>query len=1086
MSRTNIKAPGSLAFVFIALLIGLSIQPCGAVELKSGVLPARHEPYSFTESITVPPGKVWTVEAGAVLCFASDTELLVMGTLEVYGTKKTPVVFSSCTPDAAWRGITFNVSQQNKVKRNVLQHAIIERADKSKRDPKEPLERASGGGIHILNSDVDISDSVIRFNTAAAGGGIYVGLDSTVTIKRCLIHSNQALGSNETYSGGGGVYIAEPKKTSIWRSTIALNTFLSPNYRNEEGGGGIYLRGSGFQLGFNLVVGNESGKGAGLLFYGRGSHLEEDTLPLIGNIFIYNRGSRNLEQVALQTRFSFEPETALNTWFVNTGQFPFVAQLNREQLVRYVDNGDKAFLRQIGPDQQQAVLPFAQLISDRVNHESITAGAPDSLDESKLCKSKFDFGPIEFCDPADRPNLAEYISRLAMGYGDDDFGRRLKSLLQPGTNLSDYSPLFRYAGELSPKMPDEFLVMAIGSPEMRANTIKRVVKNPIRGWGERGFTLALWAYALGDNEVFQLLLADRKHAAEVLLSAAGNSFEDAALSAYAAAIDQASRDPELMLQTMDYATMNGLGKLVARLLDDGCDPNFIHSGMPPLLRAIYAGQKEIVHLLLLRGANPNILVPSFSKQKVRVPILFASGISYHMGMGFKDMAEMLLAAGANFGSLRFDEYDPRPYFLSNILYLGYVLPPGIPGTPIDYMRGGTSLRDQQFVAKIKSGEAAETPIVTEIRRLRDKNTSTILKDLSLSATIEHADVWQLAAALRILSVRKFDLDQMSRQVILKVYDGKHGKDLQGLVPSGEVFSEFRQFFSIKGTQPSDRTHALQAENNAQNLPYNRKFAVVIGIADYKNLRARSDATKGAGEPFDLSFAEKDATDFKALLDSKQMGNDWDIELLVGHNATREAVNLRMQAIQSAVKEDDLVLLFFSGHGFSDEMDRDNAYLFFYDSLYEKLLQTGMSLGTLRNWILDLRAKRVVVFLDACRTGLFGKSKGSMSLRYDALTGAQFGENPGKVAITSSVGADLSYESTERQNGFFTSLLISALTERIARPSSGNYLTIWDIFTTLKDRLPKETRKVAQGRRPQTPWLFQLDGNMIDFPIAIAQ
>ena len=274
-------------------MTGLSIQPCGAVELKSGVLPARAEPYAFTESVKVPLGKVWTAEAGAVLCFAPNTELAVSGTLEVNGTEDKPVLFSSCAPDASWRGMTFNMSRVYKGKKNLLQHVIVERADKSKPEAQEQRERANGGGIQIVKSDVEIADSVIRFNMAADGGGLYVGSDSTVIVRRCLIHSNRALGSNYVYSGGGGIYIDHPQKASIWRSTIALNSFSRPGYENEEGGGGLYLAGDAFQLGFNFIVGNEAGKGAGLLLSAQATPIEEDRLPFVGNVFAYNRGSLN-------------------------------------------------------------------------------------------------------------------------------------------------------------------------------------------------------------------------------------------------------------------------------------------------------------------------------------------------------------------------------------------------------------------------------------------------------------------------------------------------------------------------------------------------------------------------------------------------------------------------------------------------------------------------------------------------------------------------------------------------------------------------------------------------------------------------
>lgn len=200
------------------------------------------------------------------------------------------------------------------------------------------------------------------------------------------------------------------------------------------------------------------------------------------------------------------------------------------------------------------------------------------------------------------------------------------------------------------------------------------------------------------------------------------------------------------------------------------------------------------------------------------------------------------------------------------------------------------------------------------------------------------------------------------------------------------------------------------------------------------------------------------------------------------------MDLTLKSLQSGLKENDLLLFFFSGHGFADQKDRNSAYLFFQDSSRDKLPQTAMSLGKLRKWTMDLKAKYVILLLDACRSGLMGSAKGNSTMTYDELAffeAAQFGQSPGKVAITSSLGAAESYEWSERKNGYFTALLISALTERIARPSMGTYLTIKDVYRALSTELPRETSR-SSSRLEQMPHLILLEGNIIDFPIAIAE
>jgi hypothetical protein len=119
-----------------------------------------------------------------------------------------------------------------------------------------------GGGIRLDFCRFNVTNSVIRSNSAGFGGGLFIGNASSGTIANCVIVTNHAYAPAEFPHGGGGIHMNNGSLISIRDSRIAGNT-------SEMDGGGIIAFNDSLSLTHCTISGNSTtdGEGAGLYLY---------------------------------------------------------------------------------------------------------------------------------------------------------------------------------------------------------------------------------------------------------------------------------------------------------------------------------------------------------------------------------------------------------------------------------------------------------------------------------------------------------------------------------------------------------------------------------------------------------------------------------------------------------------------------------------------------------------------------------------------------------------------------------------------------------------------------------------------------
>ncbi len=144
-----------------------------------------------------------------------------------------------------------------------------------------------------------------------------------------------------------------------------------------------------------------------------------------------------------------------------------------------------------------------------------------------------------------------------------------------------------------------------------------------------------------------------------------------------------------------------------------------------------------------------------------------------------------------------------------------------------------------------------------------------------------------------------------------------------------------------------------------------KIALLIGVSEY-----------GEGIP-PLSSALNDVEAMERVLQNPNLGGFERVKRLLNPDAI--AMRMAIQKLFKQAAKDDLVLLFFSGHGITN--DEDHLYLATRNTAKDDFEATAVDANFIQGQSYNCYAKRQVLILDACYSGAYaqGWQKVSVSI-----------------------------------------------------------------------------------------------------------
>ncbi|HLG16685.1 MAG TPA: tetratricopeptide repeat protein [Blastocatellia bacterium] len=242
------------------------------------------------------------------------------------------------------------------------------------------------------------------------------------------------------------------------------------------------------------------------------------------------------------------------------------------------------------------------------------------------------------------------------------------------------------------------------------------------------------------------------------------------------------------------------------------------------------------------------------------------------------------------------------------------------------------------------------------------------------------------------------------------------------------------------------------------------FALVVGVSKYPRLPGGQQ----------LQFADRDAASFAEAIRNR-VPDASNVKLLTGANATAGAIKAALgNWLARSASENDIVLVFFSGHGFV-ERQFGEAYLLGYDSDVSDPYTTAISVSEIAQALTRrVRAGRVLIIADAVRSDLFPpESDGATAATvfveaFDRLAASR----AGVAAILASAGGEFSREGQRwGGHGVFTRHLLGELADNAG-------LTAGEMYDRVSQRVAVDTSN------KQHPWRTKTD--LAGFLLTITQ
>jgi WD40 repeat protein len=227
----------------------------------------------------------------------------------------------------------------------------------------------------------------------------------------------------------------------------------------------------------------------------------------------------------------------------------------------------------------------------------------------------------------------------------------------------------------------------------------------------------------------------------------------------------------------------------------------------------------------------------------------------------------------------------------------------------------------------------------------------------------------------------------------------------------------------------------------------RLFVLAVGIQAYKD------------ESLKLYYAAEDARLIAKRLKDKGAPlpfTEVKTRVLTDAKATRSAILQGLEWLQKEMSANDSAWVFFSGHGERDA--KGGLYLLPVDVDLGKLEETAVSGQALKNALVGLPGRQVLLVLDACHAGAAGRDRPASASVSDELAQDLSRDENGVIVMCSSIARQKSQENNEFRRGNYTLALLEGLAGKGDTASKDGIVYQHKLHSYVIERVMELTRR----------------------------
>lgn len=211
----------------------------------------------------------------------------------------------------------------------------------------------------------------------------------------------------------------------------------------------------------------------------------------------------------------------------------------------------------------------------------------------------------------------------------------------------------------------------------------------------------------------------------------------------------------------------------------------------------------------------------------------------------------------------------------------------------------------------------------------------------------------------------------------------------------------------------------------------KTYLVSVGVADY------------SGYPTKLNNLRLTTKDAQTIADLYAQNTTVDYAILLDEKATKSRIIKAINKVFSRASEDDIVVFFFSGHGYPGGFCAYDGNI-----TYDKI----------RKAMAKSKSRNKMMFVDACRSG------GMRVSETDSQSAITASKKANVMLFLSSRTDENSIERRDMQNGFFTTYLSKGLKGN-ADVNRNRIITAKELF----DFVHNGVSRISQGKQHPVMW-----------------